>query len=188
MITETAPKTFGYSSEEDELLLIRTRELAEKARDAATDLRSLLVFRVGGEAFALDTFAVLQVLAGSEVLDVPQTPDYILGIVHIRGEIIAVCDTSILLCGTKLDYTGSYYLLYLGGEGAPLCFAVEQSPESILVDVNGVETPAEDDENRNRDMIEAYVRHGNEYIQILAVDNLLQHRYLTQLLSPSTAE
>ncbi len=188
MNEETKNKAFSYSTEEDEILLVRSRELAEELQFEQREYRSFLSFEVAGQIFGLSTDDVMLVVTNSEVLEVPRSPEYILGIVHVHGEVMTVCDTSILLHGTPIDRNRNYFMLYLDHLTHPVCFAIEHCPDNIAVDVNDIALPAENDDNPNIDLIAAYAKHGNKYIQILRRDKLLHHRLLTQLLSSPTAE
>jgi purine-binding chemotaxis protein CheW len=181
-------KTYQYSSEDDAILQLRTLELAVDVEDSRKEVRSLLCFTLGKDVFALNTNDVKQVVTHSEVLEVPHSADCIIGIVNIRGTIITVCDSAIILSGTPLDRQQNYYMLYINHDETPLCFAIAQTPENINVAIESIEPVPEDDDNRNIELIEAYARHGNKFIQILSVEQLLQHRYLSQLLTSSNAE
>lgn len=60
---------------------------------SATDNKTFLTFNLGSELFAVNVKYVLEVLQSEEITPVPQTPNYIKGIVNFRGEIIPVVDT-----------------------------------------------------------------------------------------------
>ena len=60
--------------------------------EGAEDLLPLVCFRLGKEQYALDMARVHEVLRLIPITRVPQMPDFVLGIVNARGNIIPVFD------------------------------------------------------------------------------------------------
>jgi purine-binding chemotaxis protein CheW len=54
--------------------------------------RQILVFSLMKEELGLDISCVREVLSAQEIHPLPQTPDFIEGVIHVRGHIIAVID------------------------------------------------------------------------------------------------
>lgn len=62
-----------------------------------TDKRQLLVFRLADEDYAFDVVLVEEVLEFTTVTRVPRTPEFLLGVVNVRGRVIPVMDLRIRL-------------------------------------------------------------------------------------------
>ncbi len=56
-----------------------------------------LTFSLGNESFAIPLLQVKEVIALPEVTHVPQTPNYFLGIMNLRGQVITVLDLRVKL-------------------------------------------------------------------------------------------
>ena len=54
--------------------------------------RQILVFKVSGEELGLDISCVREVLRQQEIYPLPKTPDFIEGVINLRGHIIALID------------------------------------------------------------------------------------------------
>ena len=54
--------------------------------------KQLVVFRIGGGDFAVDILATREVVPLREVTPVPETPDYVEGVMNLRGSLIPVLD------------------------------------------------------------------------------------------------
>jgi len=52
-----------------------------------------LSFVLAGEIFAVNVHKVLEVVEMQKITQLPQTPDYILGMINFRGEVLPVVDT-----------------------------------------------------------------------------------------------
>ncbi|GBC99748.1 Chemotaxis protein CheW [bacterium HR17] len=65
--------------------------------EAKQQERHIVVFRLNGTLFALDIRNVQEIVQQSDIVQVPGAPLFILGIVNLRGRIMAVVDTKRLL-------------------------------------------------------------------------------------------
>ncbi|HEV7453807.1 MAG TPA: chemotaxis protein CheW [Candidatus Saccharimonadales bacterium] len=55
-------------------------------------LEQFVVFRLGGEVYAVPILAVTEVVLTLDITPVPNAPDYILGLTNLRGKIVPVLD------------------------------------------------------------------------------------------------
>ena len=53
---------------------------------------SYVTFSLAGETYAIDVLQVQEVLKLTEIAPVPGVPDYILGIINLRGDVVTVID------------------------------------------------------------------------------------------------
>lgn len=76
------------------LLRERAVRLARRAVDVTpvAITGELLAFRLGQEVYALDTRWVREVVPLAALTPVPMTPAYVIGLLHVRGEIYSVLD------------------------------------------------------------------------------------------------
>ena len=57
-----------------------------------TDTTQFLTFKLGDEVFALDITKVREVLDFTTVTRVPRTPDFMRGVINLRGSVVPVVD------------------------------------------------------------------------------------------------
>jgi purine-binding chemotaxis protein CheW len=92
----------------------------------------LLCFSIGNEECAIPLLSVKEVLALPEVTPVPQTPNYFLGIINLRGQVISIMDLRLKLSIKPKEQTENVVVICQVGE-----YAI-----GVLVDsVNSVLTP-----------------------------------------------
>lgn len=58
--------------------------------------RTLLTFTLGGELFGLDVMSVREVIACSGLIPVLHAPQFIRGVLHLRGQVLPVLDLLLL--------------------------------------------------------------------------------------------
>ncbi len=65
------------------------------ANETAKQSKSYLSFKVGGELFAAHVSSVLNILEMTRITRVPRAPQYMLGVINLRGAVLPVIDTRI---------------------------------------------------------------------------------------------
>lgn len=56
------------------------------------DIRQYLTFDLDGETFGVDVINVREVMDFTEVTKVPHSPDYMIGVINLRGSVVPVID------------------------------------------------------------------------------------------------
>jgi len=64
-----------------------------------------LTFKLGDEVFALDITKVREVLDFTTVTKVPRTPDFMRGVINLRGSVVPVVDLRLKFGMTKTEST-----------------------------------------------------------------------------------
>ena len=64
----------------------------EGARAAGADMRQLVSFRIGQEQFGLDIVKVQEIIRLQRLTRVPNLPDFVEGVINLRGKIVSVID------------------------------------------------------------------------------------------------
>jgi purine-binding chemotaxis protein CheW len=57
-----------------------------------TEIRQYLTFKLEGEVFALDVGKVREILDYTNITKVPQTPEFMRGVINLRGSVVPVVD------------------------------------------------------------------------------------------------
>jgi purine-binding chemotaxis protein CheW len=63
--------------------------------DKQKSKQTYLSFNIGGEVFCVNTNKVLNIIELPKIVKIPQSPDYMLGIINLRGEVLPVIDSRI---------------------------------------------------------------------------------------------
>lgn len=74
------------------ILQARARTLAAEPPPAAGRRLQVLEFFLAGEHYAIESKWVRAVLPLSELTPLPGTPGFVLGIIHVRGQVVSVLD------------------------------------------------------------------------------------------------
>ncbi len=66
-----------------------------------------LTFTLAGEEYGIDILSVREIRAWSRVTRIPQTPDYVLGVLNLRGAIVPVVDLRLRFGLSREGYDGA---------------------------------------------------------------------------------
>jgi len=72
--------------------LVKVKEQAGLA--AIQDQQQYLTFMLGGEVFAIGILAIKEIIEYGNLTEVPMMPDYIRGVINLRGSVVPVVDLS----------------------------------------------------------------------------------------------
>jgi purine-binding chemotaxis protein CheW len=65
-----------------------------EGKSNAADLLQLVVFELGGEEFGVEIMNVQEIIRMPELTQIPQSPDFVEGVINLRGRIIVVVNLS----------------------------------------------------------------------------------------------
>lgn len=90
-----------------------------------------VVFRVGSEEYAISISNIISIEKMEGATPIPQMPQYVKGIVKVRGELIPVVDLQNILYNRNLDMNEGTRLIVLNKNGLSLGVLVQEAKEII---------------------------------------------------------
>jgi len=74
-------------------------------KETITKINSYLSFNLGDEEFAVNVSKVLNILEMLKITEVPKSPEYMKGVINLRGKVLPVIDTRIKFGMKPTEYT-----------------------------------------------------------------------------------
>jgi purine-binding chemotaxis protein CheW len=103
----------------------------------------LVCFRIGTETFAVDIFAVREIVRVQDVTKVPGVPDFVLGVINLRGRIISVVDLGRQLGLAPSEVTPTSRILVIHLDGVSVGFLVDAATSVLKVPGDAIDPPPE---------------------------------------------
>ena len=106
--------------------------------EGAEELLALVCFRLGDEQYALDIARVHEVLRLMPIIRVPQMPDFVLGIINARGNIIPVFDfrRKFGLGGNTIDEKAK--IIVVDVRETPVCFVADELLDNVKIERSSI--------------------------------------------------
>ncbi len=134
----------------------------------------LLLFRAGGQVFAVEAGAVREILPSSIPTRIPGAPEAVQGLINVRGLLVTVIDAARAITGRASDdgvRTGGSVIL-VEKDQRPVGLAVDE-----VLDLVSVQAEALDDQGKlpgvRPDLVRAVGASGSQPFVQLATDALL---------------
>lgn len=91
---------------------------AEKIENAMLDKEGkYLTFTLANEEYGIGILKVKEIMGTMPVTTVPQTPDYVKGVINLRGKVIPVLDLRLKFGMESVDYTDRTCIIVVEIEG-----------------------------------------------------------------------
>jgi len=139
---------------------------------------SYLSFRVDKEVFAVHVAHVSNIIEVPYITHVPDTPDYMLGVINLRGGILPVIDTRMKMKMPPSEFSSQTCVLVMEithGDGILQVGAIVDSVHEVIEieDKNILPPPSIQGVKRSNEFILGIVNYNDSFIMLIDVDVLL---------------
>ncbi len=156
-----------------------------------TAISQYITFKLGDELFAIDVAQVREVLEVSQITKVPTAPDYMRGVVNVRGQATPVVDLRLrfgLAKGSDTVHTRIIVMeLELDGEATVLGGIADSVHEVIELEPGSINPPPRIAMRWRTDFIKGMGRRGDDFIIILDVNAIFSSQELALVSEASQA-
>lgn len=166
----------ALSATADEVLRRRAESLAQEAEvEEAADVAGILLFRLGDEWYAVHVSDVREIYQEYAITPIPCVPDFILGVVNIRGEIISVTDVSMLMrLGQLSAEPGVAPAIVIQGEECATAIVVDEIGDILDIPRGSIEPPLSVVDKVQAEFIMGSVYSGDRLIGLVNIERILQ--------------
>jgi purine-binding chemotaxis protein CheW len=113
----------------------------EKDNQTTTDIIEFATFYVGDALCGIDIQKIQEINKLAEMTKVPQTPEYVLGILNLRGQIVTVIDLSKKLGLGEGDFSQASRNIIVNSASGHVGLLVRRIGDVVAADMNHRERP-----------------------------------------------
>ncbi len=138
--------------------------------------KQFAVVELSGQSLAIDIALAMRILDRPQITEVPFTPEFIMGVANIRGDIYSVVDIRPLLdIAPRADGKEDPLVILLAGTNYTCGATIESITEIMRIREKQITEPSTDIPH-----ISGIYRQGQDTILILDVEGLLSSPEMTQ--------
>ncbi len=141
-----------------------------------TETTQYLTFKLDEEIFALDIGKVREVLDFTTVTKVPQTPDFMRGVINLRGSVVPVVDLRLKFGMTVTEKTVNTCIIIvevvLGNETTILGALADSVQEVLDLEPQQIEPAPKIGTRLKTDFIKGMGKKEDHFIMILNIDKV----------------
>jgi purine-binding chemotaxis protein CheW len=151
-----------------------------------TETTQYLTFKLGDEVFAIEISKVREVLDFTAITKVPRTPDFMRGVINLRGNVVPVVDMRLKFGMTKTENTVNTCIIIveisLDGDTTVLGALADSVQEVIELEPDKIEPAPRIGTRLRTDFIKGMGRRDENFIIILDIDKVFSVDELSLVL------
>jgi purine-binding chemotaxis protein CheW len=151
-----------------------------------------LTFQLDDEVFAVEISKVREVLDFSDVTKVPQTPEFMRGVINLRGSVVPVVDMRLKFGMDGVEATVNTCIIIvevvMDGEASVLGSLVDSVQEVLDIESSQIEPPPRIGTKLNTEFIRGMGKHNEEFVIILDIDKVFSADEISLLQATGTDE
>jgi purine-binding chemotaxis protein CheW len=146
-----------------------------KQRDIMTTSHSieLATFSIGEALFGIDILTVEEINKSQFVTYVPQAPDYVLGVMNLRGRIVTIIDLGQKLGLSPAVLSDASRNIIVHSHGESVGLFVDRVDDVVLLDWESVSPPPANVRGVQGKFLQGILKTERSLIAILSVDQVL---------------
>ena len=148
-----------------------------------TEAAQYLTFKLGEEHFAIDVSKVREILELTKITKVPRTPEFMNGVINLRGSVVPVVDLRLSLAMERVENTIDTCIIVMEvsmNEETVVLGALADSVQEVLdMDPGDIEPPPKVGKNLRSEFIKGMGKRNDQFIIILNIDKVFTAKELT---------
>jgi purine-binding chemotaxis protein CheW len=156
-----------------------------------TETTQYLTFKLEDELFALDIGKVREVLDFTTITKVPQTPDFMRGVINLRGSVVPVVDLRLKFGMVMAEKTVNTCVIIvevdMDGEKVVMGAMADAVQEVLDLEPDQIEPPPRIGTKLNTEFIKGMGKHAEQFIIILDIDKVFTTGEMELVREPSGA-
>ncbi len=153
-------------------------ELLEQEEDTQKD--RFLTFQIGNEVYGIEIKCVTEIIGIQPITEVPELPDYIRGIINLRGKIIPVMDVRLRFKKEEVEYNDRTCVIVVDIGGVSIGLIVDNVSEVLTIPEEEIVAPPDVKSGGNR-YIKGIGKVENQVKLLLDCDRLLNEQEIDTL-------
>lgn len=153
------------------------------SKHAINEVRQYLTFKLGNEIFGIDVAKVREVLDFTTITEIPKTPEFMSGVINLRGGVVPVVDLRLCFHMSKTERTVNTCIVVvevlLGGEATVIGALADSVEEVIDLEPDQIQPAPRIGTQVRTDFIKGMGKREAQFIMILDIDRVFSAEELS---------
>jgi purine-binding chemotaxis protein CheW len=148
---------------------------ADRANAAATQTQ-FISFAIGDDQYGVDIMAVREIKGWSDITHLPKQPDYVRGVLNLRGAIVPIVDLRCRFGQGLTETTPLHIVIIVQIGGRQVGLIGDRVLDIVSVDAAQIQKVPRTGHGEQTDFLSGLVTHDNVMIALIDLPNLLSAR------------
>jgi purine-binding chemotaxis protein CheW len=132
-----------------------------------------VTFRLDGETYGVNVMQVQEVLRYTEIAPVPGAPEYVLGIINLRGNVVTVIDTRNRFALKEGEVTDSTRIVIVEADEHVVGLLVDSVAEVVYLRQSEIENPPNAGHDESARFIQGVCNKNDELLILVELEKIL---------------
>lgn len=139
------------------------------------EINQFVVFKVGTEEYAIPILKVNEIirLKGVKITEIPNTYNYITGIINLRGEVIPIMDIRLRFNMEQKQIDDNSRIIIVNLQNKAVGFLVDSVSEVATVETENITDPPEEISDIDNRYITGIAKYKDKILVILNIDMII---------------
>lgn len=157
----------------DALVIEQDNKVSLSGHAASEELLQLVTLTLGSEEYAVDILKVQEINRMKEITRVPNSPDYVEGVINLRGKVIPVVNLRSKFGLQERDNDDRSRIMIMDIQGITMGLVVDSVSEVLRIPSSIVEPTPPMASNISTEFIKGIAKLEDRLIILLDIDRLL---------------
>lgn len=148
-----------------------------------TDGNQFLTFQLGEELYGVDILRVQEIKGYTTVTKIPNTPDYIKGVLNLRGTIVPIVELRTTFGMPTIDYTMFTVIVVVVVRDRIMGLVVDSVSDVLNISKKDIQAPPEFGAKVDVSVLSGIGKSGDKLISLLDIDRLLIDPAITEAVT-----
>jgi purine-binding chemotaxis protein CheW len=139
-----------------------------------SDVKQFISFRVGAEDYAIDILAVREIKGWTQTTCLPNQPDYVRGVLNLRGAIVPVFDLRCRFGRGATKATAKHVVIIVSLADRLAGLLVDQVSDILSVSPDAIGPVPEIDAGQSQSWLSGLVTINDAMVVLLSLENLFE--------------
>jgi purine-binding chemotaxis protein CheW len=144
-----------------------------QTKHESNELLQLVSFKISNEEFGVDILCVQEINRMLQITKMPNTPEFIEGVINLRGRVIPVLDLRIKLGMPRIEHDKNTRIIVVELKGKTIGFIVDEVSEVLRIPKSITEAPPEMVGGVNSDFITSIGKLEDRLLILLDLEKIL---------------
>ena len=141
-----------------------------------------LTFRIGKEEYGIEIRYVTEIIGIQKITDLPDTPDFVKGVINLRGKVIPVIDVRLRFSLEERDYDERTCIIVVNINGTSVGLIVDSVSEVLDIPAGDIELPPKVNKGAGSRYIQGLGKVGESVKILLNIHRLLFEDEMEQIV------
>lgn len=124
-----------------------SEQIVENQEDTQKD--KYLIFSIGNEYYGIDIKYVIEIISMEPITEVPELPEYIKGVINLRGKIIPVIDVRLKFKKKSKEYDDRTCIIVVEIDNISIGLIIDRVLEVVNIEGSNISPPPKVNSNQH---------------------------------------